>query len=806
LDLIGLPPTPAEYAAFEKDSSPDAFAKVVDRLLASPHYGERWGRVWLDLARYAEDDISSLFPGGHLRYPNAYLYRDWVVQAMNDDMTYDQFVKAQLAGDLLDSKTRYKTLPATGFFGLGPWLLNTAVAEVARPGERNDRIDVISRGLLGLTVACARCHNHKYDPIPTTDYYSLAGVFLNTSYHEYPQVPKAVVEKKAKLDDLVEAKENEAREFREELEKEASESFVLQTSNYLQGVWEATNSRQKKDVAAIVESRKLDYEVLERWIGYMAKPSKWHHQKEAWQAMMKEGAGEQQARNLAEDFQANVVRVMRAKDALDAENKVIEAKDMKGTVPDRRPTKPNDFKTNEQYCFKCTIPYKRMPEQDFLFWEDVFDSQIPDDGYDTEAVRQGLQYTSGPYSFRGWALQRRVSPERWARLTTLQKELRQLRAQAEAATYPVIHGVEDNPTVSDLEVSIGGSPDNLGPKVPRHFLTVLSDGDPQPFKKGSGRLELAEDIVKQPIAMRVIVNRIWKEHFGTGIVETPDNFGTTGERPTNPELLEYLASDFVRNGMSIKKLHRAIMLSATYQLSTEDNNASSLKDEANRLYWRANQKRLTAEELRDSLLAVSGSLSDSIGGPSETLTPTSTRRTIYGAVNRLRLDPFLETFDFPSPAASAAKRFTTTVPLQRLFLMNSDFMQIRAEQVAKAVEDEPDSRARIRKIYSLVYGREPSEQEVSKGLDYVRSEPLRQYEEQQERRSGESIVEGPSETAASMGPPSTDPSSNIDEVSSEMMSGVNGPGGRLSQLHYQATVWGRYVKVLLGSSEFLYVN
>jgi len=192
LDLIGLPPTPEEIAAFEKDTSPDAFAKVVDRLLASPRYGERWGRMWLDVARYGEDDYRSLNPNprGYRPYPNAWAYRDWVIQAFNDDMPYDQFVKAQLAGDLMDAKTRYKALPATGFLGLGPWYYDNGSNEVTRADERHDRVDVVSRGFLGLTVACARCHDHKYDPIPQTDYYSLAGVFFNAVYEEYPRAPR----------------------------------------------------------------------------------------------------------------------------------------------------------------------------------------------------------------------------------------------------------------------------------------------------------------------------------------------------------------------------------------------------------------------------------------------------------------------------------------------------------------------------------------------------------------------------------------------------------------------------------------
>src|SRR6516225_1685988 len=203
LDLTGLPPTPEEIAAFDKDTSPDAFAKVVDRLLASPHYGERWGRIWLDVARYGEDDYRSLNPNpkGYRPYPNAYAYRDWVIQAFNDDMPFDKFVTAQIAGDLVDPKDRPKMLAGTGFLGLGPWYYDNGAFEITRADERHDRVDAVSRGFLGLTVACARCHNHKYDPIPQADYYSLAGVFFNTIYEEYAGAPKKVVDEYTNLED-----------------------------------------------------------------------------------------------------------------------------------------------------------------------------------------------------------------------------------------------------------------------------------------------------------------------------------------------------------------------------------------------------------------------------------------------------------------------------------------------------------------------------------------------------------------------------------------------------------------------------
>lgn len=232
LDLTGLPPTAEEVAAFEKDTSKDAFAKVVDRLLASYQYGERWGRIWLDVARYGEDDYRSLDPmrRGFNPYQNAHVYRDWVIQALNDDMPYDQFVKAQIAGDLLDEKIRHKTIPATGFLGLGPWYYDNGAVEVTRADERHDRVDVITRGFLGLTVACARCHDHKYDPIPQKDYYSIAGVFYNTQYEEYPLAPKSVTAKYTEIEERIDSKQKVITEMQNSLSNQLSQTLALQST------------------------------------------------------------------------------------------------------------------------------------------------------------------------------------------------------------------------------------------------------------------------------------------------------------------------------------------------------------------------------------------------------------------------------------------------------------------------------------------------------------------------------------------------------------------------------------------------
>jgi mono/diheme cytochrome c family protein len=841
LDLTGLPPTPEDLAAFEKDRSPDAFAKVVDRLLASPHYGERWGRIWLDVARYGEDDYRSLnpFPRGYRPYSNAWAYRDWVIRAFNDDLPYDQFVKAQLAGDLTEPNIRYKTLPATGFLGLGPWYYDNGSNEVTRADERHDRVDAVTRGFLGMTVQCARCHDHKYDPIPQTDYYALAGVFFNTIYEEYPQAPKKVVDQFKKIEDEIDEKEKVLQDLQKTLTGELARSLSLQTSNYLMGVWEVTG-KQKKEIALVVNDRRLDYELLERWIKYMAKPTTRYHNKEEWQALMKKGGGTQQeAKKLADKFQQEIVDVTVANDAIDEENRVITDKDVDGSKPKKRTDKPSNFVSNKDFNPGALLRLKSMPEDQTNFWTEIFMRELKDTEDPNDMVEMDpRKIAPGVLMFRGWGLESRIGPESQARLKSLQDDLEALKKKIDPY-YPFIHGVKDSEKPINIQLALRGNPETLGPEVPRHFLSIFSEGDPMALDQGSGRMQLAEMIVKQPIAMRVIVNRIWKADFGTGIVDTPSNFGFGGERPTNPELLEYLASEFLKNGMSIKKLQREIMLSAVYQLSTADDKEASEKDSGDRLYWRASRKRMDAEQVRDSILQVAGDLDDAIGGPSKELTPDYHRRTVYGHVSRYKLDAYLQLFDFPPPNISAEKRFTTTVPLQRLFLMNSDFVQLEAEALYKRVAAEPDNRARIRKLYNLAYGREPKESEIQIGLEYLRTEPLKEYEENKNKPK-EQKEQKPAPTPETPAPATADskpimPKADVSEPAADspadtpmpeeaegapananaemgmgMMAGLYGMrrGGppKPVEIKYQPTIWGRYSKLLLSSTEFIFIN
>ena len=829
LDLTGLPPANEEISAFVKDDSPDAFAKVVDRLLASQHYGERWGRMWLDVARYGEDDYRSLDPmrRGYNPYPYAYIFRDWVVRAFNEDMPYDTFVKAQLAGDLADEKDRAHLLPGTGFLGLGPWYYDNGAVEVTRADERHDRVDAVSRSFLGMTVGCARCHDHKYDPIPSADYYSLAGVFASTNYHEYPTAPNAAVEQLKQYTKELENKEKLADTIRTNETNDMAQSLALQTAKYMRAAWRVTG-KPKDELPAVVEEEKLDYELLDRWIRFLARPPKFYPYLKDWQGMIARGGSPEEARKLADAFQEKLVSVMFAKNELREENEIIADKALPRTKKRKFANKPNEFITNDDFCPGCGLQLKTLPLDDMNLWTDVFQRELTNDD---AVVQFNVHSRPGLLAFRGWGLEYRLGAGKRDYLQALNKDIDELKKKTDVS-YPYLHGVEEAATPVNLKVSLRGSPYNLGDEAPRHFLSVLSAGDPAPFKQGSGRLELAENITRQPIAMRVIVNRIWKEHFGTGLVDTPSNFGVTGERPTNPDLLEYLAARFQSEGMSIKKLTREIMLSSVYQLSTEPDQHNLAVDSGNRLYWRANKRRMNAEQLRDSVLMVAGNLDDSVGGPSKDLTPAYTRRTLYGRVSRFRLDEYLQLFDFPPPNISAEKRFSTTVPLQRLFLMNSDFIQAESELLVRRVDDAGDTTAKIKKLYQLVYGRDPSGKEVELGLHYLRSEPMQEYLEQKSAEAAriaeaaKSQPKGKDEAGklknAVLTTTDTDnaalkPKGDMEkeagmEMGEGMMAGVkamNGPhgsGNPAREVKYKPTALGRYAKVLLSSSEFLYID
>ncbi len=715
-DLTGLPPTAEEVDGFEKDRSAQAYEHLLDRLLASPRYGERWGRHWLDVVRYGEDDVRGLDPmgRGYMPWNGAYIYRDWVIQAFNQDMPYSTFVRAQLAGDLLPAKDRDKLLAGTAMLGQGPWIWDQAEPVQGRADERNERVDMVTRGLLGLTVACARCHNHKYDPIMQKDYYALIGVFASTTYNEYPVSSKATVLAWQRKQDEATALQKELREFSQNEAEQLAEIQAHQTSKYMVAAWRISGE-PKMPLDVVASKDKCDPEMLERWVKYLSTPKKQYLYLKDWQAMVTAGGSEDEAKTLGDSYQKLVLSVMLDARKIKKENEIIKAK---ANVPERleRDAKPNEFETDDQFCPGCNLELKTLPADNAKLWVDLFLRSL--DSPDDERAKPGL------FVFRGWALNRRLSPEWQEHMDALNKQIEELEKASKDASFPFMHGVADKPKPVNVAVNLRGNPHNLGDEVPRHFPEVLSPGDPKPFSQGSGRLELANDVVGSGLAARVFVNRVWKWHFSTGIVNTPDNFGKAGDPPSNPELLEYLADYFVQNGMSLKKLQKQIMLSSVYRLSSEDLKANDEKDPANRLYWRFNRQRLDAEEIRDSVLFAAGSLDlKKVGGPSADFGDDNTRRTVYCKISRFRMNNFLQVFDFPNPSFTAEQRFSTIVPLQRLYFMNSNFVYKQADEVAEHVFKAGDDEARIRQAYRLLYGRTPTPKEEALGMNFLHSTP-----------------------------------------------------------------------------------
>jgi len=544
-DLIGLPPTPAEVDAFVKDKSPNAWETVIDHLLALPQYGERWGRHWLDTARYADTKGEVRRQREDVNYPFAWTYRDYVIRSFNEDKPYNVFIAEQIAADKLTTSSQNKSnLAALGFLTIGERFQGMANDII------NDRIDVVTKGFLGLTVSCARCHDHKFDPISQKDYYSLHGIFA---------------------------------------------------------------SSREPDIEPIIE---------------------------------------------------NVASTTAYKDYYDKRMALYRE--------------------------------KQQLETQFI------------------------------------ALRRKRDPQA---IKELQKDIRQnvgKTAQMEM-THPGAPVramvLEDIPRPHDSPVFIRGEADNKGAIVPRRFLEVVAGPNRPEFKNGSGRLELAGSIANRnnPLTPRVMINRIWLHHFGEGFVPTPDDFGTMSEPPSHPELLDYLSQQFLNNGWSIKKMHKQIMMSAAYQQSSANNPRYAQIDPNNLSLWRANTRRLECEPMRDSLLAIGGTLDDRMyGRPVELFKePYSNRRSVYGFVDRQNPPDTLVNFDFANPDMTSGKRNDTVVPQQALFFMNNALVVESAKHLVSrsdfsALSSDED---RIRFLYRSIYQRTPTSEEIQLGLDFVSEQP-----------------------------------------------------------------------------------
>ncbi|MGA2250360.1 PSD1 and planctomycete cytochrome C domain-containing protein [Terracidiphilus sp.] len=717
-DLTGLPPTQAEVDAFLNDKSPNAWEKVVDRLLASPRYGERWGRHWLDIARYAEDDVRGLDPKGRgfMPFQGAWRYRDWVIQSFNDDVPYDKFVTLQLAGDLVPSKsdTEHKAnLVATTYLGAGPWVWDQAEPIQGRADERNERVDAVTRGLLGLTVACARCHNHKYDPIAQRDYYKIVSIFASSTYKEYPVESPASAEAFDKKNLEAAKLQGGLREYTTALSKQLADALSIQSADYMTAAW-SVSGKPRKTVDQIASQKQLDPELLQRWVDYLAKDHTYSYLQD-WKAMIASPTStEDQARVLAEAFQKTVVRVHAKAAEIDEQNEIIRAKN---DVPKHRylDAKPSEFETFDQFCPGCELELKALPTDEAKLYSDLFVSQSGDE---EEKFKPGVML------FTGWGLKRRVGPQFQAYIDAQQKKIGDLQKELKDSGFPYVNGMSDKPQAIDVKLNLRGNPHSLGETVPRGFLTVLQPVNAQPYSHGSGRLDFAHDIATHPLSDRVIVNRIWKWHFGTGIVNTPDNLGTQGDKPSNPALLEYLASEFVAHGRSIKWLQRQILLSAVYRESADESPEAREKDPANRLYSHFTRARLDAEEIRDGILFIAGDLDlKQVTGPSSDFSDSNLQRTVFCKVSRFRLNNYLLVFDFPNPSFTSEQRFSSNVPLQQLYFMNNPFVYEQSGVLAERVHTESTDEARIAKVYEYIFQRKPSQQELDLGLKFLKTTP-----------------------------------------------------------------------------------
>ncbi|MCS7026386.1 MAG: PSD1 and planctomycete cytochrome C domain-containing protein [Bryobacteraceae bacterium] len=649
-DLTGLPPW------FEAP-----FEEAVERLLASPHFGEKWARHWLDVARYAEDDVRGL---GRADYPNAWRYRDWVVQAFNEDLPYDQFIRLQIAADLLPRPGK-DDRAALGLFGLGPWYYSNAPPPEARADERHDRVDVLTRGFLGLTVGCARCHDHKFDPISMRDYYALAQVFARTQYAEYPLTNPATVaqwdQDKQRIDEL----EKSIQEFLLEQGKQLSVILARDTARYLKAIRDAGDRPNWRKIA---RKQGLDEETLLRWKRYLDRPQHEHPFLKDWKTN-------------PEGVQQAVLRVLALKAEIDKENELALAP----TRPKRNSPKtrlPNGFETYDEFCPGCSVVARAMERDDFMLWNDLFRT----------AEKRG----GGILFYGGEEIERFLQGEWKAHLHRMRQELAS-RKQALGEQYPYLHAISEREEPRRLRIHERGNPYNLGEEAPERFLEICGG---QPLNQGSGRAQLAEVIATSPLAARVAVNRIWGHLMGQYLVGTPSNFGAMGEPPTNPELLEELAARFAAGGYSVKKLIREIVLTQAYRR-------------------RPGPRRLDAEGVRDAMLAVSGLLDRKIGGPSVDLAKDRSRRSIYGRVSRFQLDPSLALFDFPSPSITNEKRVVTQVPLQQLYFLNSSFVAEVAARLASLKD--------VSALYQKLFHRQPTSEERARAQEFLRGGTLAEY-------------------------------------------------------------------------------
>ncbi len=892
-DLIGLPPTRNEVEQFLNDQSPDAFAKVVDRLLASPRYGERWGRHWLDVARYADSNGLD----ENLAYASAFRYRDYVIAAFNKDKPFNQFLQEQLAGDILAEQavdeSRIEKITATGFLSIGAKMLAEDDQTKMQMDIIDEQLDTVGRTFMGLTLGCARCHSHKFDPIPIEDYYSLAGIFKSTRTMEnfkvvarwqertlaspseiivLEQQQKQIADVEAQIQSVVKkADEQLLLEERKrvsdyllaaEIKKHAdqllkttqpigddpqaylSHSAVIieaeeyQTGNvkksftgYGEGIGVIYNNGTLPNVAEyeieLPQSGLYQFEI--RYAAATKRPiqlflneqlvkdaaagevtGSWFPKSQQWkiEGLFQFRQGKNKVRFVSKIPFPHIDKILVSQPRKVAEEKRYLIADvtppqaklidsitmqwadylMKDSSSKSSPffawnqivrtgKAPENLSTHYQrFQILNDLPLKQRLTKAAQLYGELFadvekdwqalqkseagkkETSLAD--AEREAIRTVLTDPEGPF-----AIPEDHEKHYKKEIQTLLTEQRKAKKNLEKALpkYPTAMAVSEQKP-ENIKVHLRGSHFTLGKEVPRQFLRIIEGEDQTPIDdQQSGRLKLAQWLTsgKHPLTARVMANRIWRWHFGKGLVRTPDNFGKLGERPTHPELLDWLAVQFVEKKWSIKSMHRLIMLSSTYQMSTRYDPKMAAIDPENRLLWRMNRRRLEAEAIRDSILAVCGKLDYEMGGSllnvenrkyvtsTRNVDPVvyrTNRRSVYLPIVRSALYEVLQAFDFADPSVLSGDRTHTTVAPQALFMMNSDFIMQHTKDFANEIIHEAhlDEPAKVNRIYERIFSRPATVMEKKQAINYINQyrldlKPLKISEEEKKRRTWQSL-------------------------------------------------------------------
>jgi len=736
-DLTGLPPSWDEVEAFEKDHADGHIARLIDRLLESPRYGERWGRQWLDIARYADTHGGAAI--GFTTFPFSYTYRDYVIGAFNQNLPFDRFILEQIAADQLGLTEDDPSQAALGFLTVGMQFRNDH-------DTIDDQIDVITRGLMGLTVTCARCHDHKFDAIPTTDYYSLyAAIAPSQAPAQLPvigRVPDREASKKydADLKDLQAKLTHFGRDQSEILRGR----LRMQVGLYLAEIAKGTGEQDLSTEFLSYRTDDIRPLIFNRWRDYLKGLTKTDPVFGPWLEM--QAWGKISDDEFAKQRDAYLSQLASELDTAGRTPDKIHA--LRGEPPKWNSLVVDALVENKPISLNevAVIYGKVFAEQQKLWLKSLLETAmeaspegtiVPDDhpqhlvvnSTSHRQLRIHLYAPGTPFDISNEEAMGLTNRTISDLINGKSGAIHQLNLKA-SGSPPRAMSLHEDPIPKDNFVFIRGNPLTRGAQVPPKFIAVLSDGKATDFENGKRRLGLARSVVSDsnPLTRRVLVNWVWQNHFGYGLVRTPDDFGTRGQTPTHPELLDYLADEFQKNGWSLKWLHREIMLSQAYRQGAIENESSRQKDPENQLLWRMPRRRLDFESMRDAMLSVCEELDVTMGGRPIDLnaSPAIPRRSVYGFVNRDIIANLMSTFDSANPNACTAKRPETTVPQQTLFALNSDFIQDRAKRMASLTKQAsfPTNDDRIVSMVRRMLGRTPTTMEVDRAKGFLESDAI----------------------------------------------------------------------------------